>query len=57
MIGDIMSVSRLIMGTDGRGVVTLVAFFDCPLHCKYCINNFCHESEFGGIPRYSYTPE
>ena len=59
MIGDIMSVSRLRMGTDGRGVVTLVAFFDCPLHCKYCINNFCHEGvvKFGGIPRYSYTPE
>lgn len=36
MIGDIMSISRLRMGTDGKGVSTLVAFFDCPLHCIYC---------------------
>lgn len=55
MIGDIMTVSRLRMGTDGRGVVTLVTFFDCLLHCKYCINNFCHEEV--GVPRYSYTPD
>lgn len=26
MIGDIMSISRLRMGTDGKGVSTLVAF-------------------------------
>lgn len=44
MIGDIMSVSRLRMATDGQGVSTLVAFFDCPLKCKYCINNSCHDT-------------
>lgn len=43
MIGDIMSISRLRMGTDGKGVSTLVAFFDCPLHCIYCANDHCHE--------------
>ena len=58
MIGDIMTVSRLRMGTDGKGVTTLVTFFDCPLHCKYCINDFCHENEYGGsVARGSYTPE
>ena len=58
MIGDIMSISRLRMGTDGDGVSTLVAFFDCPLKCKYCINDFCHEKDFfDGIPRGAYTPE
>ncbi|MCR5730709.1 MAG: radical SAM protein [Ruminococcus sp.] len=58
MIGDIMRISRLRMGTDGRGVTTLVAFFDCPLHCKYCINDFCHEKEndFETVPRGEYTP-
>lgn len=58
MIGDIMRISRLRMGTDGQGVTTLVAFFDCPLHCKYCINDFCHEKDnFGeSVPRGSYTP-
>ena len=59
MIGDIMTVSRLRMGTDGKGVTTLVTFFDCPLHCKYCINDFCHEKgmSFDPTPRYSYTPK
>ena len=58
MIGDIMRISRLRMGTDGRGVTTLVAFFDCPLHCKYCINDFCHEKadDFKTVPRGEYTP-
>ena len=57
MIGDIMTVSRLRMGTDGKGVTTLVTLFDCPLHCKYCINDFCHEKDiFEGKPRGAYTP-
>ena len=59
MIGDIMSVSRLRMATDGQGVSTLVAFFDCPLKCKYCINNSCHDTQnvFSGAPRAAYKPE
>lgn len=59
MIGDILTVSRLRMGTDGVGVTTLVTFFGCPLHCKYCINNVCHEGggSFGGVPRGAYTPQ
>jgi pyruvate formate lyase activating enzyme len=39
----IFAISRLRMGIDGPGVTTLVAFMDCPLHCKYCINDRCHE--------------
>lgn len=54
MIGDIMTISRLRMGTDGKGVSTLVTFFDCPLHCQYCANDFCHKAS---TPRASYTPE
>lgn len=59
MIGDIMTVSRLRMGTDGNGVSTLVTFFGCPLHCKYCISIFCHETDSvsDAIPRGAYTPE
>lgn len=61
MIGDIMGISRLRMGTDGEGVTTLVAFFGCPLNCKYCINDFCHEIEpqiiFTTPPRGAYTAE
>ena len=58
MIGDIMTISRLRMGSDGRGVSTLVTFFDCPLRCKYCINDFCHESDLNlnSVPRGAYTP-
>lgn len=43
MVGDILSVSRLRMGTDGNGISTLVVFFDCHLYCEYCINDFCHK--------------
>jgi len=45
MLDEIMSISRLRMGTDGKGVSTLVAFFDCPLKCKYCINEGCHRTK------------
>lgn len=58
MTSDIMSISRLRMATDGEGVSTLVAFFDCPLHCKYCINEYCHrKSMFFQKARASYTPK
>lgn len=55
MVGEIMTISRLRMGTDGEGVSTLITFFNCPLHCKYCANNFCHESD-DSVPRTTYTP-
>ena len=45
MLDEIMSISRLRMGTDGKGVSTLVAFFDCPLKWKYCINEGCHRTK------------
>lgn len=58
MVGDIMNISRLRLGTDGEGITTLVTFFDCPLHCRYCINRFCHKNEYSGrITRGDYTPE
>ncbi len=41
-MSDIMSISRLRMGTDGKGITTLVAFYGCPLHCQYCLNHECH---------------
>ena len=58
MNSDIMTISRFRMGTDGKGVSTLVAFFDCPLHCKYCVNDFCHKDSgmFCTVPRGEYTP-
>lgn len=40
-----MSISRLRMGTDGKGVTMLVGFYGCPLDCKYCINKHCHDDE------------
>ena len=59
MLGDIMAISRLRMATDGQGVSTLVTFFGCPLHCKYCANECCHEREdfLSGTPRAAYKPE
>lgn len=42
---NILMIDRLRMGTDGDGVTTLVGFYGCPLHCKFCINNQCHSSD------------
>lgn len=41
----ILGISRHRLETDGEGVTTLVAFYGCPLHCKYCINPQCHITE------------
>ena len=59
MFGDILSISRLRMGTDGNGIATLVVFFDCPLYCEYCINDFCHKSQkpFVGVQHAAFTPQ
>ncbi len=59
MYGDIMKVSRIRMATDGKGVSTLVAFWGCPLHCKYCLNDQCHErgGNQNSTARGAYTPE
>lgn len=35
----IFSISRLRTNTDGKGITTLVGFNNCPLNCRYCINN------------------
>ena len=43
MNAKIMRVARHRMGTDGGGVSTLVAFWGCPMHCRYCLNDFCHD--------------
>lgn len=34
----ILSINRHRLGTDGKGITTLVALSGCPLNCKYCIN-------------------
>lgn len=54
MIGDVMSISRLRMGTDGEGVSTLITLHGCSLSCKYCINDYCHDEY---CERGAYTPE
>lgn len=34
----IANISRIRMGTDGKGIRTLVLLSGCPLRCKYCLN-------------------
>lgn len=53
-MSDIMAISRLRMGTDGEGITTLVGCYGCPLDCKYCINQDCHNSD---KKRADYTAE
>ena len=45
-IAPIFAISRLRMGIDGAGITTLVTFMGCPLHCKYCLNDRCHDSVY-----------
>jgi pyruvate formate lyase activating enzyme len=33
-----IGIGRNRLATDGEGVTTLVAFWGCPLACKYCLN-------------------
>ncbi|MBQ0113878.1 MAG: radical SAM protein [Bacteroidales bacterium] len=35
---DLIGLSRHRIGIDGAGVTTLIAFHECPLDCKYCLN-------------------
>ena len=39
----VFGISRHRMGVDGKGVTTLVTFMGCPLKCRYCLNDKCHE--------------
>ena len=39
----IFGISHHRMGVDGKGVTTLVTFMGCPLKCRYCLNDKCHE--------------
>lgn len=59
MHGDVFKIARLRMASDGTGVSTLVAFWGCPLQCRYCINDQCHDKkgQMKGIERGAYTPE
>ena len=38
VIFPLLALSRLRMGTDGKGVTTLIAGAGCPLRCRWCIN-------------------
>lgn len=43
LTAPLLAVRRHRLALDGRGVVTLVAFMGCPLKCKYCLNESCHD--------------
>lgn len=50
----IIGISRHRIVTDGEGVTTLVAFHDCPLRCKFCLN----PQSLGSDDRFKeYTPQ
>lgn len=38
---EIMGINRHRMGTDRKGISTLITFYGCPLNCKYCLNPQC----------------
>lgn len=50
----IIGIVRHRLSTDGDGVITLVAFHGCPLHCCYCLNP---QSLTDNISFRDYSPE
>lgn len=50
----ILGINRLRIGVDGHGVTTLVAFMNCPLRCKYCLNDKCYDDTLHSLV---LTPE
>lgn len=50
----VIGISRHRLGTDGKGVTTLVGFYGCPLRCRYCLNP---HSFAEGTKRTLMTPE
>ena len=50
----LIGIDRHRLATDGQGITTLVAFHGCPLSCRYCLNDQCHDSK--GVWR-SVSPE
>ena len=54
MKAPLIGISRHRIMVDGKGITTLVAFHDCPLRCRYCLNRQCLDPN--GILR-TMTPE
>lgn len=40
----IIGINRHRINCDGEGVRSLIAFYGCPLNCKYCVNQICHKA-------------
>lgn len=38
----VFNIDRHRIEKDGSGIRTLVAFYGCPLKCKFCLNDQCH---------------
>ena len=51
---EIMGINRMRMGTDGKGISTLVTCYGCDLSCKYCLNPQCKRKE---TKRINVTPQ
>ncbi len=54
MKAPILGISRHRFLTDGDGITTLVAFYGCPLDCRYCANPQCKHTP---APEDYYTPK
>lgn len=50
----VLGISRHRIFTDGDGITTLVAFYGCPLDCRYCANPQCKRTP---TSEDYYTPE
>lgn len=45
IVAPVLGIDRHRIDSDGDGITTLVAFYGCPLECKYCLNPDCHKAE------------
>ena len=49
----IITCARHRIGSDGKGITTLVLFHGCPLRCHWCLNAYSHAPD---TPRREMTP-
>lgn len=53
-VAPVITCARHRIQCDGQGITTLVAFYGCPLRCRWCINPFTYDP---AVKRTDMTPQ
>lgn len=53
-VAPVITCARHRIQSDGQGITTLVAFYGCPLRCRWCLNPFSYDP---AVRRTMMTPQ